>query len=185
VIKTYVVLLRGINVGGKNKLPMAKLKLFLEEEGFSNVTTFMQSGNVTLQSALGAKALGAKIENNLSKKFKLDSSLIKILALDYKTFQNVTADAPKEFGQDYQTYRYFVLFPIGMSTAKAMKEIEARSEIDTAWRGKTAIYYRMPSRTNRNKTKSYLNRIVEKPIYQFITMRSWDTLTKLLEILRK
>jgi len=164
---------------------MAKLKRFLEEQGFDNVITFMQSGNVVLQSDLGAKTLGATIENSLSKKFKLDSSLIKILALDYKTFQNVIADAPKEFGQDYRTYRYFVLFPMGIKTTKAMKEIEARPEIDTAWHGKTAIYYRMPSRTNPNKTRSYLNRIVEKPIYRFITMRSWDTLTKLLEILRK
>ena len=164
---------------------MAKLKLFLEEQGFSKVITFMQSGNVVLQSALGAKALGSKIENNLSKKFTLDSSLIKVLALDYKTFQNVIAQAPREFGQDYRTHRYFVLFPMGISTAKAIKEIEVRPEIDTAWRGKTAVYYRLPSRTNPNKTKSYLNRIVEKPIYQFITMRSWDTLTKFLEILRK
>jgi uncharacterized protein (DUF1697 family) len=47
-MNTYVILMRGINVGGKNKIPMTELKLFLEEQGFDNVMTFIQSGNVIL-----------------------------------------------------------------------------------------------------------------------------------------
>ena len=58
---TYVILMRGINVGGKNKIAMAKLKPFLEELGASDVTTYIQSGNAVLQSGLAAAALGKKI----------------------------------------------------------------------------------------------------------------------------
>ena len=53
----------------------------LEELGFDDVATYIQSGNVVLRSDLTAKALVTKIENNLPRKFKLDSSVIKILAL--------------------------------------------------------------------------------------------------------
>ena len=86
-MKTYVILLRGINVGGKNKISMAELKALLEEEGCEDIVTYIQSGNVVLRSDLPAKMLGAKIEKSLPKKFKLDSSLIKIVALPQKNIQ--------------------------------------------------------------------------------------------------
>ena len=183
MMKTYVVLLRGINVGGKNKISMAELKVFLEEQGFEDVVTYIQSGNVVLRSDLPAKTLGAKIEKSLPKKFKLDSSLIKIVALPQKTFKNVVAQAPKEFGKNNSKYRYFVLFLMGTRASKAMKEIDVREGIDKAWQGAAAIYYRLPSLTSPHATKSYLNKVAQKPIYAAITMRNWKTTTKLLEIL--
>ena len=182
-MKTYVVLLRGINVGGKNKISMAELKLFLEEQGFEDVVTYIQSGNVVLRSDLPAKKLSAKIEDRLPKKFNLDSSLIKILALPHNTFRNVVSQAPKEFGQDNRKYRYFVLFLMGVSASKAMKEIDVRKGIDKAWQGKTVIYYRLPSLASPHATKSYVNKVAQKPIYAAISMRNWKTTTKLLEIL--
>ena len=181
-MKTCVVLLRGINVGGKNKIPMAELKRFLEEQGFEDVVTYIQSGNTVLRSDLSAKKLSAKIENSLPKKFKLDSSVIKILALDRKTFKKVIAQAPKEFGKDNSKYRYYVLFPMGTRTSQAIKEIDVREGIDKAWQGDAAIYYRLPSLTSPNATKSYLNKVAQKPVYAAITMRNWNTTIKLLEI---
>jgi uncharacterized protein (DUF1697 family) len=183
MMKTYVILLRGINVGGKNKIPMTALKVFLEEQGFEDVVTYIQSGNVVLRSDLDAETLSAKIENSLPKKFKLDSSLIKILALDRKTFKKVIAQAPKEFGKDDSNYRYYVLFLMGTRTSEAIKEIDVRQGIDEAWRGQAAIYYRLPSLTSPHATKSYLNKVTQKPIYAAITMRNWNTTTRLLEIL--
>ena len=184
-MKTYVILLRGINVGGKNKIPMAELKLFLEEQGFKDVVTYIQSGNVVLRSDLGAKTLSVKIEKSLPKRFKLDSSLIKILALDRNRFKKVVAQAPKEFGKDDSNYRYYVLFFMGTRTSKAIKEIEVRPGVDQAWQGDAAIYYRLPSLTSPNATKSYLNKVVQKPIYAAMTMRNWKTTSKLLEILER
>ena len=61
-MKTYVVLIRGINVGGKNKVPMAALKKCLEELGFSNVSTYIASGNVILESDKRADEIKAQIE---------------------------------------------------------------------------------------------------------------------------
>ena len=49
-MNTYVILMRGINVGGKNRIPMSGLKKCLEDLGFSNVSTYIASGNVILKS---------------------------------------------------------------------------------------------------------------------------------------
>ena len=64
-LKTYIVLLRGINVGGKNKVPMSELKNCLEELGFSNVSTYIASGNVILESDKHPTAIKARIEKSL------------------------------------------------------------------------------------------------------------------------
>ena len=77
----YVVLLRGINVGGKNKLPMADLRASLLDAGFADVVTYIQSGNVLLTSRLGAKAVGETIEAMLTRRFTLDSTLIRVHVL--------------------------------------------------------------------------------------------------------
>ena len=77
----YVVLLRGINVGGKNTLSMKTLKACLEELGYENVATYINSGNVVLDSEKAASAVEAEIEKELPKRFKLDSALISIGSL--------------------------------------------------------------------------------------------------------
>ena len=67
----YLVLLRGINVGGKNIIKMADLKASFEEMGFSSVVTYIQSGNVLFQSEEKDKALlTTKVEKGLSKRFQ-------------------------------------------------------------------------------------------------------------------
>jgi uncharacterized protein (DUF1697 family) len=164
---------------------MAKLKGFLEEQGFEDARTYGQSGNVVLRSDLPAKKLSAKLEDHLPKTFKLDSSLIKILALSHTTFKKIVAGAPKGFGKDNRKYRYFVLFLMGTRASTAMKEIEVRDGIDTAWKGQAAIYYRLPPPSSGLATKSHLNKVVQKPIYASISMRNWKTTTKLLELLEE
>src|SRR4029450_13209032 len=54
-VTRYLVLLRGINVGGRNKLPMAALRELLESHGHTNVSTYIASGNVILSSAHSAE----------------------------------------------------------------------------------------------------------------------------------
>lgn len=63
----YIVLLRGVTPIGKNRVPMALLRQFLAENGFENVQTWIQSGNVILDSELSAKEVAAKVKQ-LSKR---------------------------------------------------------------------------------------------------------------------
>jgi uncharacterized protein (DUF1697 family) len=181
-MKAYVILMRGINVGGKNKISMAELKLCLEELGFESVVTYIQSGNVVLRSDLDAEALSAKIEDMLPKKFKLNSSIIRVVALDYKTFKKIVRQAPKKFGKDNASYRYNVIFLMNFSPSKAMEQIDARQGVDEVWQGDKAIYY---CNSIPNASKSRLSKITQQPIYQSITIRNWNTTTKLLKLLEE
>jgi uncharacterized protein (DUF1697 family) len=181
--KTFVLLLRGINVGGKNKIGMAELKKRLEEEGFQGVLTHSLAGNVILRSALSAAALSAKVEGLLKASFKLDRELVMVVAIERGAFEKVVAEAPKEFGADDGAYRYYVLFLKDRSAKEAMKDVEVRPEIDKAWPGPAVVYFRLPSLASPNRSKSWLNRITQKPIYQVVTMRNWATTRKIAEIL--
>ena len=65
----YAVLLRGINVGKARRVGMADLRKLLTEEGYDNVATLLQSGNVVLDSGLSAKRLGPAIARSFEKRF--------------------------------------------------------------------------------------------------------------------
>jgi len=181
-MNTYVILMRGINIGGKNKIPMTELKLLLEEQGFDNVMTFIQSGNVILESKLDAKTLSQKIEKRLPRKFKLDSSIIKVLVLTNEQLQMIVDKKPKGFGDQPEKYHSDVIFLIGISADEAIKVFEPREGVDKVWQGDLAIY---SQRLSAKRTKSRLNKIVGTPAYQSMTIRSWNTTTKLLKILEE
>jgi uncharacterized protein (DUF1697 family) len=181
-MNTYVILLRGINVGGKNKIPMAELKSFLEEQGFDNVKTFIQSGNVIVQSKLDAKTIGQKIEKSLPGKFKLDSSLIKVLVLTPKQLRLIVDHKPKGFGDQPEKYHSDVIFLMGISADEAIKIFNPREGVDQVWPGELAIY---SQRLSAERTKSRLNKIVGTPAYQSMTIRNWNTTTKLLKLLEE
>jgi uncharacterized protein (DUF1697 family) len=178
---TYVILLRGINVGGKNKLPMAKLKAFLEEQGFEGVSIVLQSGNVILQSKLGAAAIVRKIEKALPTAFKLDSALIKVLALSASQLRAVIDRRPKGFGDEPKTYHSDAIFLMGISVAEAKSAFDPREGVDTLWPGKGVIYHQ---RLSAMRTKTKLNKMMASPLYKSMTIRSWGTTLKLLELVK-
>jgi uncharacterized protein (DUF1697 family) len=66
-MKTYVVLFRGINVGGNHMLPMKELKVVLEQNGCQSVQTYIQSGNVILNSSLSDVQLAKRLSARLGK----------------------------------------------------------------------------------------------------------------------
>ena len=139
-MKTYVVLLRGINVGGKNKISMALLKECLEKEGFTQVMTYIQSGNVLVDSSLKQVEIGPAIERLLSKNFALDSSLIKTLVLTDEQIKAVISNKPKGFGEHPETYHSDVIFLMNISTEEAIEAFDPKEGVDTIWPGEGVVY---------------------------------------------
>jgi uncharacterized protein (DUF1697 family) len=181
-MNTYVVLIRGINVGGKNKVPMADLRKCLEELGFSDVSTYIASGNVILKSKKSAKAIQAEIEKALPENFKLDSEFVKVLVLTRAQLQAVVDNRPEGFGDEPGKYHSDAIFLIGVDSTEAMPVFSPREGVDQVWSGDGVIY---SQRLSAERTKSRLGKIVGTPTYQSMTIRNWNTTTKLLEILRK
>jgi uncharacterized protein (DUF1697 family) len=175
-----VILLRGINVGGKNKLSMAALKEALEELGCENVATYINSGNVILDSKKSAKAIEAEIEKVLPRKFKLDSELIRVLALPKAAYKKMVDGRPKGFGDQPGKYHSDAIFLMSGKVADAVKVFDPREGVDELWPGKGLIYHQ---RLSTQRTKSKLNRIMATPFYKEMTIRNWATTTKILEML--
>lgn len=176
----YVVLLRGINVGGKNKLSMNELKACLEALGYENVATYINSGNVVLQSGKGAKVIEAEIEGALPKRFKLDSELIRVLALPEARYRAMVDDRPKGFGDQPTKYHSDAIFLMGGNMAEVLKAFDPREGVDALWPGKGVIYHQ---RLSAQRTKTRLNRVMGTPFYKDMTIRNWATTLKLLEML--
>jgi uncharacterized protein (DUF1697 family) len=181
-MNTYLILLRGINVGGKNKVPMAELKKCLEEEGFSGVTTYIASGNVIVQTDKNAAEAKACIEAALPKCFKLDSELIKVLVLTYDQLQAIVRSKPKGFGEQPGTYHSDAIFLMDIDTAQAMAVFSPREGVDVIWPGEGVVY---SQRLSALRTKSRLSNIMGTPAYKSMTIRTWNTATKLLELMQK
>jgi uncharacterized protein (DUF1697 family) len=181
-MNTYVILLRGINVGGKNAVPMTGLRKCLEEQGFSNVSTYIASGNVILQSDKHANDVKTQIEGLLPESFKLDDGFIKVLVLTHNQFQAIIDNKPKGFGDQPEKYHSDAIFLMDIDSAQAMAAFTPREDVDKVWEGNGVIY---SQRLSSERTKSRLNKIMETPFYKSMTIRNWNTTTKLLEILSK
>ena len=176
---TYLILLRGINVGGKNILPMAGLKKCLEELGFADVSTYIASGNVLLASDKSPDEIKARIEVALTKNFKFDSELIKVLVLSHTQLQAVIDNKPDGFGDQPDTYHSDAIFLMGIDAAQAMSVFSPRAGVDKVWPANEVIY---SQRLSAERTRSRLSKIMASPLYKSMTIRSWNTTIKLLKL---
>ena len=179
---SYLVLLRGINVGGKNKVPMAELRSVLEGLGFENVSTYIASGNVLVDSSLSAVKVAEKIEAALPKAFKLHAELIRVAVLSQAQLEAVVKRRPKAFGDEPTKYHSDAIFLMGIDADEAMAVFSPRDGVDKVWPGKRVIYHQ---RLSAERTRSRLNRIMSTPVYASATIRSWQTTLALLDLMRK
>jgi uncharacterized protein (DUF1697 family) len=175
----YVVLLRGINVGGRNKVAMAQLREHLAAD-FGNVTSYIQSGNVLLDSDRSASEVATHIEGSLPKAFDLDSQLIRALVLDNTAYHEVVDSAPADFGSEPETYRYDVGFFIGVTATDVAPHIPVNPDVDQVTFSNRAFYYR---RAIALATRSRMSKIVQSSIYGALTIRNWRTTTTLARML--
>ena len=178
----YLALLRGINVGGKNIVPMAGLRTCLEELGFSDVATFIASGNVILRSSLRADKVASLIEHALPRRFKLDSDLVRVLVLTRRQLHAVIDNKPRGFGEMPGKYHSDAIFLMGISAAQAMRVFDPREGVDKVWPGQGVIY---SQRLSSQRTRSRLSKIIGTTAYKSMTIRNWNTTTRLLEMLDK
>jgi uncharacterized protein (DUF1697 family) len=151
----------------------------LELLKFSNVTTYIASGNVILESDKGADEIRTRIEEALPESFRLDDELIRVLVLTRDQLQAVIDNKPEGFGEQPEKYHSDTIFLIGIDSAQAMPVFNPREGVDKVWPGDGVIY---SQRLSSQRTKSRLNRIMATPEYKLMTIRSWSTTTKLLEM---
>lgn len=177
----YVAFLRGINVGGNNIIKMADLKACFEDYGFGDVATYIQSGNVLFRADEADKArLTVQVEKMLSERFNYNARLVLVT---HEQLKQVVGCAPSGFGEPADEYRCDVIFlKEPLTPGEAIKDITVKTGVDAAYVGETVLYF---SRLTSKASQSYLTKIITLPIYQNVTIRNWNTTTKLLALLEK
>jgi uncharacterized protein (DUF1697 family) len=175
----YVALLRGINVGGNNVIKMTDLVGCFEDLGFAEVRSYIQSGNVLFRAtARDSDQLTERIEVGLAKRFGYAATVV---VRSRKQMTNIVSRAPQGFGSSPKTHRYDVLFLMPPLTgAKALRVLPRKAGVDEVFAGANEIYF---SRLIKKATQSQLSRVVAMPIYKSITIRNWNTTTKLLQLM--
>jgi uncharacterized protein (DUF1697 family) len=174
----YVALIRGINVGGKNLISMADLRAAFEAEGHEAVSTYIQSGNVLFESSAPRAALDAELEPALERHLGLP---LLVFLRSRRQFRSIVAGAPDGFGQEPGTYHSDVIFLRPPLTAgQAMARLQLRDGVDRAWPGTGVVYF---SRLSERRTQSRMGKIVGTPEYQLMSIRSWNTVAKLADLL--
>jgi uncharacterized protein (DUF1697 family) len=177
----YLALLRGINVGGNNIIKMTDLQKAFKDIGLNSVQTYIQSGNVIFESAETDKSLlTQEIESKLSTTFNYTS---KIILIDNLQFKQIIEEAPIEFGFDQENYKYdFVFVKEPITSADVFTHIKVRDDVDKASCGTFALYF---TRLTALSSRSYLTKLISLPIYKQLSIRNYNTTTKLYEIIKQ
>lgn len=177
----YISLLRGINVGGNNIIRMADLKSAFEKMGFEGVKTYIQSGNVIFNSEeKDFLKLENLIEKQLSEQFGYVS---KVVVISCEQLENTVKNAPDQFGSNPKDFRYDVIFlKFPLTPGEAMEKIMVREGVDVVYAGENVLYF---SRLIAKAGQSYLNKIIGTAVYKEMTIRNWNTTTKILALCGK
>jgi uncharacterized protein (DUF1697 family) len=174
--KRYLALLRGINVGGNNLIPMVKLRAAFEALGFDDVETYIASGNVVFSAPRAPSR--AAIEAMLSRRFSYSAKVVLLTAAQLK---KAVAEAPRGFGQQPARYRDDVLFARAPVTAKqVLPQVPVKEGVDEVAAGTHALYFR---RLIAKASQSRLPKLVGLAVYQDLTVRTWNTTAALLDML--
>jgi uncharacterized protein (DUF1697 family) len=176
-VKTFVALLRGINVGGRTRVPMAELRSVLSSLGLEDVTTYIQSGNVVFGSrATGATQLAARMERGIRDAFGVS---VAVLLRTPSELAKVARSNP--FLRDgAEPSKLHVVFMDSVPARKAVAGLDPdRSPPDEFRVRGREIYLRLPNGAGRSKlTIDYF----ERRLGVRATHRNWKTLNKLLDL---
>ncbi len=176
----YLALLRGINVGGGNIIKMTDLKACFEANRFENVLTYIQSGNVLFESKEpDQEKLVKTLERALSKTF--DPYQARIIVCSHASLGEIVLGAPNGFGSHPERYRYEVIYlRPALKAQEAVKNIDPKPGVDEVFPGPGVVYF---SRLMARASQSRISRLISLPIYQEMTIRNWNTTSKLFALM--
>lgn len=173
----YVAFLRGINVGGKNKIKMETLRETCTSLGFQTVKTYINSGNLIFETPkVDAKKLSAKIETAIEKEFDLK---IKVIVRSIDEIKEIVKNNPfeGEFKHDKDVHVFFL--GEEMPTEKVELLLSNYSENERYFVREREIFCHLRSGVSDSLMgKDYIG----KKLKVSATARNWRTVNKILEL---
>ena len=187
---SHVALLRGINVGGRNKVPMKDLREVVTSLGHTGVTTYIQSGNVLFSTAdTDTAKLAAALESAISERFGIWSSVV-VLSRDQLTGVLAGNPYPDEPNPRLVHVVFLNAEPPGDlldHIAAAESAVAAKGSRDTVQAAGHALYLHTPDGFGTSELAQVVFRIIGAPAKNkqpglAATARNWATATKLLSM---
>jgi uncharacterized protein (DUF1697 family) len=169
----WVALLRGVNLGARNKVPMAKLRAQLEAAGYEGVRTYIASGNVLLDGPAGRKALAADLERLVADGFGVSTPVI----LRKPRELAATLEA-HPFGKDVSE-TYVAFLASRPSKAAAARLGKASGAAERAVLAGADVYLRLPQGVHSSGLSVAR---VESLLGIQATLRNWRTVAALAEL---
>ena len=179
-LNVFVALLRGVNVGGNNMISMKSLKQSFEAMGFTQVTTYINSGNIVFQSKESdARKLEKKIEQMLSKDYQLDS---KVVIRTLAEMEKLVKSLPRSWDGD-SSWRHNVIFlRHTIDSKKVLADLPVKSDIEQLEYRQGALLW---SAQVSELARSNMVKLASRKIYQDMTIRNLNTTKKLWELMKK
>ena len=174
-MKSHIALLRGINVGGNNKVPMADLKLLFTECGYTEVTTYINSGNILFKTE---RVDSISLQKAIEKRFDFS---VPTMVLDKSTFTEIAAKIPHIWQND-KTQKTDVLFLWPEFDSKEiLKETPFVSGVDEVMYVPGGLIWHID---RKNQNKSYMQKgFIGSKLYKKMTARNVNTVRKLVQLL--
>ena len=177
-MERFIALLRGVNVGGKNTISMKALKELFEKNGFHEVLTYINSGNVIFScEKTDLEALKALLEALILESFGLDIALMLISA---EELRQALKNAPPWWGTD-EASKHNAIFVIPPSSVdEVLAEVGAiKSEYEKVDFYGRVIFWSAPLKTF---SKTRWSKIVGTSVYSRVTIRNANTAKKLSQL---
>ena len=174
----HIALLRGINVGGNNKIPMAELRSLCAEIGWEKAETYIQSGNVVFEAAGAAAQLEAALEKAIESRFGISISVIVRSGKDWPAY--IAANPFPEAAEEEPNRLMLGLSksPPNEDAADLLQERAKDGEQVRLAGG--ALWIHFPGGSGTSKLSlALIDRLAGSPV----TTRNWRTLLKLRDML--
>jgi uncharacterized protein (DUF1697 family) len=165
----WVALLRGVNLGARNKVPMAELRALLEDAGYGDVRTYIASGNVLLDGPAGRKRLGSDLERLVLDAFDVTTAVI--LRKPQELAATVEAHP---FDHPSETHVAFLAKRPVKAAAARLQEFDSEAVLAGA-----ELYLRLPRGVHGSRLS---NARIESLLGVPATLRNWRTVVALAEL---
>lgn len=177
-MKTYIALLRGINVGGRNKIKMADLRMMLQKMDFDEVQTYIQSGNVIFKSAhKNTSILEQEIKSNIATTFGLQ---VPVLVKDRTDLVSILKESPFTNPVDIESNRiYYVLLKNKLQDGYSTNLDQQNYPNELFVITENCVYLNCLKGAGKAKLT---NALIEKKLKVEATTRNYKTMLKLIEL---
>lgn len=173
----YVALLRGINVGGNNKVDMKKLKTTFEKLGFTKVVTYINSGNIIFEEMLKGEGV---IVNDIEKAIKSDFQIeIKVLIRSIENIETVCKSLPNTWLKN-ETMRTDVMFLWEKYDKPEVLEQIQINPVDNVKYAPGAVLWNVEG---EDYSKSGMIKLIGTELYKNMTIRNVNTVRKIYQIM--